>query len=93
MPEGVDGHTTGDAELGGGAVDGATDSIRAQLLARVLPREHQRPWRFGQPPVVAQGFEQPLRQRDQARAVTFAVADVDEPRLSVNVPAFERQDL
>jgi len=58
-----------------------------------LPREQQRPLRFGQPPIVAQGFEQSLRQRDQARAVAFAVAYVDEPRLAINVAAFERQDL
>ena len=63
MPERVDSHTTGDAKFGGGAVDSATDGIRAELLARVLPREQQRPWRFGQPPIVAQSFEQPLRQR------------------------------
>ena len=56
MPERVDGHTTGDAELGRGAVDSATDGIRAELLARVLPRKQQRPRRFGQPPVVAQHF-------------------------------------
>jgi hypothetical protein len=93
MAKGVHGHAAMDAQLGRRAVDGSTDGVGTQLLVGCLARKQERAvWPF-EPPILAQGFEQPMRKRHQARPITLAVANMDEAGLAVDVPHLEREDL
>jgi hypothetical protein len=93
MAKCVHSHALVDAKRGRCAVNRAPDGIGTQWLAGILPRKNQRPSRLGEAPIVTQGFEQPPRQRHQPWPVAFAVTDVDEPSLAINVAGFERQHL
>ncbi len=86
------GHAAMDTELGRRAVDGATDGIGAQLFVGPFSRKEQRAaWPF-ETPILAQGRQQTPGQRNQARPIALAMANVDEACLAIDVGDFERQD-
>src|SRR5664279_3034317 len=92
VPEGMHGHPPMDAKLGGRPVDSATDGVGAQLLVGLLTRKQKLTARSFNTPVFAQSLEQALGQWDQARTIAFAMPDVNEPGLAVDVASFECED-